>query len=149
MGQYVALIVELAEVREGVPFYVGKVLGFGQGNRAQKMKVLWYWPILRRATEDEACISRVRYANCMESTWEPSGERLGWIDKKATIYSWMNVPRRGRSGNVIGSNITVRGVHTEGIMIIPAEAKPHLLEYMAMQMENLDDERLQNDLNMH
>ena len=149
VGQYVALTVELAEVREGVLFYVGKILGFGQGNRAQKMKVLWYWPVLRRATEDEACTSRVRYANCMESTWEPSGERLGWVDKEATIYSWMNVPRRGRSGNVMGSNITVRGVHTEGTMIIPTEAKPHLLEYMAMQMENLDDERLQNDLNMH
>ena len=61
----------------------------------------------------------------------------------------MNVPRRGRSGNVMGSNITVRGVHTEGTVIIPVEAKPHLLEYMAMQMENLDDECLQNDLNMH
>ena len=34
-------------------------------------------------------------------------------------------------------------------VIIPQEAKPHLLEYIVMQMENLDDERLQNDLHMY
>jgi len=61
----------------------------------------------------------------------------------------MDVPQRGRSGHVVSSNIIVHSVQIEETMIIPREAKPHLLEYIAMQMEDLDDERLQNDLNMY
>jgi hypothetical protein len=94
VGQFVALIVELREVRGGVPFYIGKVLEFGQGRWASKMKVLWYWPSMRSgAEEEEVGSNRVRYTNCMESTWEPSGERFAWIEKEATIYSWMDVFR--------------------------------------------------------
>ena len=85
VGQFVALTVELEEVRRGVPFYIGKVLEFGQGRWASKMKVLWYWPTMRLGAQDEADSNRVRYTNCMEATWGPSGERFSWIDKEATI----------------------------------------------------------------
>jgi hypothetical protein len=50
---------------------------------------------------------------------------------------------------MIGLNITGHGIQTEETVIIPIEAKPRLMEYMAMQMEDIDDERLQNDLNMY
>jgi len=33
-------------------------------------------------------------------------------------------------------------------MIVLHKAKPHLVEYMAMQREDLDDEWLQNELDM-
>ena len=36
-------------------------------------------------------------------------------------------------------SIKVYGVQTEKAMVIPQEAKPHLVEYMAMQIEDLDD----------
>jgi len=62
------------------------------------MKVLWYWPTMKLEVEEEARSNRVRYMNCMEATWEPFGERLAWIEKEATMYSWVNVPLRRRSG---------------------------------------------------
>jgi len=40
IGQFVALSVEMSEVKEGVPFYLRKLLEFGQGRWALKMKVL-------------------------------------------------------------------------------------------------------------
>jgi len=43
----------------------------------------------------------------------------------------------------------VHGVQIEERVLIPQEAKRHLVEYMAMQMEDLDDERLQNNLDMY
>ena len=36
-------------------------------------------------------------------------------------------------------SIKVHGVETERTMVIPQEAKPHLVEYMAIQMEDLND----------
>ena len=44
VGHFVALSIEQEELRAGVPFYVGKVLEFGKGMWAEKMKVIWYWP---------------------------------------------------------------------------------------------------------
>jgi len=40
-------------------------------------------------------------------------------------------------------------VKTEEKVLIPQEAKPHLVEYMVMQMEDLDNEHLQNDLDRY
>jgi hypothetical protein len=42
VGHFVALSVEQEELRVGVPFYVRKVLEFGKGRWAKKMKVIWY-----------------------------------------------------------------------------------------------------------
>jgi len=58
------------------------------------------------------------------------------------MYSWTNVPHQGRSSHVVCSSIIVHGVQTEETVIILAEAKPHLVEYMALQMEDLDDQHL-------
>jgi len=149
VGQFVALIVDLSEIREGVPFYVGKVLEFGQGRRASKMKVLWYWPTMRPQVHEDVGSNRVRYTNCMEVTWELSGERLSWVDKEVSICSRMDVPLRRRSGHVIHSNMTVHGVQTEEKVLIPQEAKPNLVEYMAIQMEDLDNKRLRNNLDRY
>jgi hypothetical protein len=46
MGHFIALSVEQEELCAGVPFYIGKVLEFGKGRWAEKMKVIWYWPCL-------------------------------------------------------------------------------------------------------
>lgn len=149
VGQFVALSVEATELRAGVPFYVGKILEFGQRSWASKVKVLWYWPILRARGGRGKSSSADRYANCMEALWEPSGERHGWVEKEAAIFSWNDIPRRSRNGSVTVNNVPVHGELTEKEISIPALAKPHLLEYIAMQVEELDNERLQNDINAY
>ena len=52
---------------------------------------------------------------------------------------------RGRTGN----ELQVHGVTTEAEVQIPVAAKPHLLEYMDLQMEALDEERLRNDVDAY
>jgi hypothetical protein len=59
------------------------------------------------------------------------------------------VPRRTRAGIVHGNEVRVYGVTTEAEVQIPVAAKPHLLEYMNLQMEALDEERLRNDLDAY
>jgi hypothetical protein len=59
------------------------------------------------------------------------------------------VPRRTRAGIVHGNEVRVYGVTTEAEVQIPVTAKPHLLEYMDLQMEALDEERLRNDLDAY
>jgi hypothetical protein len=51
VGQFVALTVEQEELRTGIPFYVGKVLKFGQRKWPEKMKVVWYWPSMRAGVQ--------------------------------------------------------------------------------------------------
>jgi hypothetical protein len=149
VGQFVALTVEQAEVYAGVPFYMGKVVDFGQRKWAEKMKVVWYWPSMRAGVQTESRCSRTRYTNCMEASWEPSLERRGWVVKEAAIFSWEDVPARTRSGLIYENNVRVHGVVIETKIKIPAHAKPHLVEYIALQMEAMDDERLQNDLDAY
>jgi hypothetical protein len=84
----------------------------------------------------------------MEAQWEPSCERHSWVMKEAKIFSWKDVPRRTRTGVVHGV-VQVYGVTTEAEVQIPVAAKPHLLEYMDLQMEALDEERLRNDLDAY
>jgi hypothetical protein len=59
------------------------------------------------------------------------------------------VPTRTRAGVVHGNEVRVYGVITEAEIMIPVQAKPHLLEYMDLQMEALDEERLWNDLDAY
>jgi hypothetical protein len=146
---FVALTVEQEELRAGVPFYVGKVLEFGNGRWAKKMKVIWYWPCLGIGMQTGLASNIARYGNCMEGTWEPSRERHGWVMKDATIFSWEDVPRRTRAGVVHANEVRVFGVTTEAEVQIPVLAKPHLLEYMDLQMEALDEDRLRNNLDAY
>jgi hypothetical protein len=85
-------------------------------------------------------------------------EKHGWVMKEATIFSWEDeatifswedVPTRTRAGVVHGNEVRVYGVTTEAEIMIPVQAKPHLLEYMDLQMEALDEERLRNDLDAY
>jgi hypothetical protein len=48
-----------------------------------------------------------------------------------------------------GGTFRVYGVTTEAEIMIHVQAKPHLLEYMDLQMEALDEERLRNDLDAY
>jgi hypothetical protein len=59
------------------------------------------------------------------------------------------VPTRTRAGVVHGNEVRVYGVTTEVEIMIPVQAKPHLLEYMDLQMEALDEKRLRNDLDAY
>jgi hypothetical protein len=59
------------------------------------------------------------------------------------------VPTRTRAGVVHGNEVLVYGVTTEAEVHISVAAKPHLLEYMDLQMEALDEERLRNDLDAY
>lgn len=45
--------------------------------------------------------------------------------------------------------ISIQGVRTENQVTIPNEAKPHILEYIALQVEGMDDERMQNELDAY
>jgi hypothetical protein len=76
-------------------------------------------------------------------------ERHGWVMKEATIFSWEDVPTRTTAGVVHGNEVRVYGVTIEVKIMIPVKAKPHLLEYMDLQTEALDEERLRNDLDAY
>jgi hypothetical protein len=142
VGQFVALTVEQEELHVGVPFYVEKVLEFGQRKWAEKMKVVWYWPSMRAGVQTRSRCSRTWYANYTEVSWEPSLKRHGWVVKEATIFFWEDVPARTKSGLIHENNIWVHGVVTETRIKILAHAKPHLVEYIELQMEAMDDEQL-------
>jgi hypothetical protein len=55
-----------------------------------------------------------------------------------------NQSRGGTWERSLGVRVT-----TKAEIMIPVQAKPHLLEYMDLQMEALDEERLQNDLDAY
>jgi hypothetical protein len=76
-------------------------------------------------------------------------ERHGWVMKEATIFSWEDVPTRTRAWVVHGNEVWVYGVTTEAEIMIHVQTKPHLLVYMDLQMEALDEKGLQNDLDAY
>jgi hypothetical protein len=149
VGQFVAFTMEHKELRAGVPFYVGKVVEFGQRTWIEKIKVVWYWPAMRVGVQTGSGYSTTRYRNCLEASWEPSFERHGWVVKEAAIFSWEDVLTRTRGGLIQEDNVRVRGILTKRKIKIPAYAKPHLVEYIALQMDAMDDEQLQNDLDAY
>jgi hypothetical protein len=88
----------------------------------------------------------------MEAQWKPSRERHDYVMKEATIFLWEDVQRRTRAGParvIHGNEVWMYGVTTEAEVQIPIAAKPHLLEYMDLQMKALDEERLQNHLDAY
>jgi hypothetical protein len=76
-------------------------------------------------------------------------ERHSWIMKEATIFSRGDVPTRTRVGVVHGNEVWVYGVTTEAQIVIVVQTNPHLLEYVDLQMEALDEEHLRNDLDAY
>jgi hypothetical protein len=56
---------------------------------------------------------------------------------------------KNQSRVVHGNEVRVYGVTTEAEIMILIQAKPHLLEYIDLQMEALDEERLRNDLDAY
>jgi hypothetical protein len=98
VGKFVAFTMEHEELRAGVPFYIGKVVEFGQRTWAEKIKVMWYWPAMRAGVQTWSGCSTLRYKNYMEASWEPSFEKHGWVVKEVTIFSWEDVPTRTRGG---------------------------------------------------
>lgn len=146
-GQFVALSVVREEVEAGIPFYLGKVIEEGKNSWRLKIKVCWYCPIMREGVVEESGSTTQCYANCMESLWEPSGERHSWVPKEACIFSWFD--QQPVSVNVVqvSEKRIVHGVQVEKRVRIPQSTKAHILEYIAMQTEAIDDERLQAALN--
>ena len=69
--------------------------------------------------------------------------------KEATIFSWEDVPRRTKAKVIHGNKVQVYGVTTEAEVHIPVATKPHLLEYMDLQIEALDEEHLWNNLDTY
>ena len=59
------------------------------------------------------------------------------------------MPTRTKVGVVHGNEVQVYSVTTKAKIMIPIQAKTHLLEYMDLQMEALNEERLQNDLDAY
>jgi hypothetical protein len=146
-GQFVALSIDQEESEAGVPFYVGKVIEDGKSRWRLKMKVCWYWPIVRGEVIDGLESNARRYTNCLDSLWEPSGESHSWIEKEACIFSWMDESERTMTGACRWRKRNVFGVQVESKIRILQSAKTHILEYIAMQTEAIDDDRLQAALN--
>ncbi len=85
----------------------------------------------------------------MEALWEPSREGHRWVVKDAAIFSWENVPVRTRGGLGQENNVRVHGELTEANIKVPTEAKPHLVECIALLLEEIDNDCLQNDLDAY
>ena len=112
------------------------------------MKVCWYWPIIQGGVVDGPGSSAQRYANCMDSLREPSGESHSWVEKEACIFSWVDEPERTTSSACRLRKRNVFGVQVESSIRILQSAKVHILEYIAMQSKAIDDERMQEALNI-
>jgi hypothetical protein len=65
-------------------------------------------------------------------------ERHSWVMKEATIFSWKDVPIRTRAEVVHGNEVRVYSITTnlKAEIMIHVQAKPHLLEYMHLQMRH-------------
>ena len=146
-GQFVALSVDRVEVEGGVPFYIGKVIEDRKHQRSHKIKVCWYWPIMRGENVDRTGSTAQRYANCMEAFWEPSCETHSWIEKETCIFSWIDEPESTMAGAFRRRKQNVFGLQVESKIRILQSAKAHILQYIAMQTEAIDDDRLQAALN--
>jgi hypothetical protein len=141
LGHVVAVSVDREEVESGIPFYIGKVIEVGKGRRGEKMKLCWYWPVVGAGiVEPLGCFGK-RYTNCIGAQWEPSGEKHAWVDKETSIYSWRNEAARTLTGALVWTDVVVHGTKTEKRLNIPSAAKAHLLEYMAMQADAIDNEQ--------
>ena len=102
---------------------------------------------MRDVTVDEPNSNLQRYANCMDSLWEPFGEPHSWVEKEACIFSWLDEPEDPTIGAYLWRKQNVFGVQVEIKICILLSAKAHIIEYIAMQSEAIDDERLQAALN--
>jgi len=82
----------------------------------------------------------------LDSLWEPSGESHSWVENRHA-FSWMDEPERTMAGACRWRKRNVFGMQVEGKIRILHSAKIHILEYIAMQTEAIDDDRLQAALN--
>jgi len=69
----------------------------------------------------------------MKVSWEPCGKRFNKIDNEVAIFLWENELENIRSTNFKVTFIHVHDVQTNEKINIHVHAKPHLLEYIAMQ----------------
>ena len=65
------------------------------------------------------------------------------------MYLWMDDPIRKQNTQARGFNINVHGIESEKSMVIPQDAKPHLVKYMVMQIKDLDDQRLYRNIDKY
>ena len=103
----------------------------------------WYCPIIREEIVEDLGFTAQRYANCIESMWEPAGERHSWVAKDTCIFSWFDQELVPVNATRLKEKRIVHRVQVEKRVRILQSAKSHILEYIAMQTEAIDDERLQ------
>ena len=84
----------------------------------------------------------------MDSLWEPSGESHSWVEKEACIFSWVDEPKRTTSSDCLLRKRNVFGMQVESRIRLLESTKAHILEYIGMQSEAIDDERMQEALNI-
>ena len=113
MGQFVALSAVQEEVESRVPFYLGKVIEEGKNSWRMKIKVCWYCPIVREEIIEDLGSTVQRYANCMESVWEPLGERHSWVAKDECIFPWFDQELVSVNASHLGEKRIVHGVQVE------------------------------------
>ena len=102
---------------------------------------------MRGENVDRTGSTAQQYANCMDAFWEPICENHSWMEKEACIFSWIDKPERTVAGAFWRRKRNIFGSQVESKIRIPQSAKAHILEYIAMQTEAIDDEQLQVALN--
>jgi hypothetical protein len=147
IGHFVAMCVTRDDVLSGIPFFLGKVIRFrGKREEQRDMRVIWYWPEERAGCWDQDGDFRNRYANCLNSAWIPTNEEHDWIPIESGWVSWAHVPKTNRLGESIEDMTMVHRISMEKKICIPHSVKPYLLELIAQQSDQWDDERLQHDI---
>jgi hypothetical protein len=147
IGHFVAMCVTRDDVLSRIPFFLGKVIRF-YGKREQQgdMWVIWYWLEERTRRWDQDGDIRNLYANCLNSAWIPTNEEHDWILIELGRVSWAHVSKTNRLGESIEDMTMVYRISTEKKICILHLVKPHLLELIAQQSDQWDDERLQYDI---
>jgi hypothetical protein len=108
--------------------------------------VIWYWLEERTRRWDQDGDIRNLYANCLNSAWIPTNEEHDWILIELGRVSWAHVSKTNRLGESIEDMTMVYRISTEKKICILHLVKPHLLELIAQQSDQWDDERLQHDI---
>jgi hypothetical protein len=82
----------------------------------------------------------------LNSAWIPTNEEHDWIPIESGWVSWAHVPKTNRLGESIEDMTMVHRISMEKKICIPHSVKPYLLELIAQQSDQWDDERLQHDI---
>lgn len=126
----------------------GKVIELRKFWWATRMKVIWYWPIMRAGWLTNQAPMHLGIS-ILATSQEPLHEGHSWIDKEFTIFLWVDEPPRNRVGEPQVRMSIVLGLQMQIKICISSSAKPHLLEYMAMWLEAMKNSQLEGDVDIN